>query len=152
MDQFPILREFQDVFPDEIPRIPPKRDLDFTIDIIPSVSTPISRYPYHMNIPELTKLRMQLQKLLDKKYVRPNVSPWGEMVFFVKNKYDTFRMWIDYRQLNKMIIKNKYPLPRIHDLFGQIVGDKIFSKIYLSSRYHQVRVKEEDIHKTALTL
>ena len=118
MDQFPILRKFQDVFPVEILGIPPKINLDFTIDLIPSVSTAISWSPYHMNIPELTKLRMQLQELLDKKYVWPNVSPWGESVLFVKHKDATFRMCIDYKQLNKMIIKNKYPLPGIIDLFG----------------------------------
>ena len=104
MDQFPILREFQDVFPNEIPGFPPKRNLDFTIDLMLGL-TPVSQAPYRMSIPELVELRMQLQKLLDKKYIRPNVSPWGALVWFVKKKDNTFRMCIDYRQLNKLTIK-----------------------------------------------
>ena len=102
-----------------------------------------------MSVPELTKLKMKLQELLDKHYVRPNVSPWRAPVLFVKKKDGTFRMSIDYRQLNKLMIKSKYPLPRIDELFDQVKGATIFSKIDLRSGYHQIRIKEEDIAKTA---
>jgi len=115
-------------------------------------STPISKAPYDMSLPELTELKIQLQELLDKEYIRPSVSPWGELVMFVKNKYETLRLCIDYRQLNKMNIKNKYPLPIINDLFDQVGGAKIFSKLDLRSSYHQVRIKDEDISKTMFRL
>ena len=92
---------------------------------------------------------MQLQELLEKKYIRPSVSPWGEPVLFVKKKDGTIRLCIDYIQLNKVTMKNKYPLPRIDDLFDQMRGAKVFSKIKLSSGYHQVRIKDEYIHKIA---
>ena len=102
-----------------------------------------------MSILKLTELRIQIQYLLDKNCIHPSVSPWGALVLFVKKKDDTFRICIDYRQLNKMTIKNKYPLLRIYYLFDQIGGARIFSKIYVTSGYHQVRLKDEDIHKTA---
>jgi hypothetical protein len=86
--------------------------------------------------------------LLDKEYIRPSVSPWGALVLFVKNKEGTLILCINYRQLNKMTIKNKYPLPRINDLFDQVGGTKIFSKLDLRSSYRQVRIKDEDINKT----
>ena len=89
-----------------------------------------------------------MQELLEKKYIRPSVSPWGEPVLFVKKKDGTLRLCIDYRQLNKVTVKNKYPLPRIDDLFDQMSGERVFSKIDLRSGYHQVTIKEEDIHKT----
>eukprot|EP00253_Pinus_taeda_P011886 PITA_11886 len=101
-----------------------------------------------MSIPELTELKMQLQELLDKDYIRPSVSPWGAPVLFVKKKDGTLRMCIDYRQLNKLTIKNKYPLPRIDELFDQVKGATVFSKIDLRSGYHQIRIKDEDIAKT----
>ena len=101
-----------------------------------------------MSLPELTKLKIQLQELLDKEYIRTSVSPWGAPVLFVKNKDGTLRICIDYRQLNKVTIKKQYPLPRINDLFDQVGGAKIFSKLDLRSGYHQVRIKDEDINKT----
>ena len=101
-----------------------------------------------MSTPELVELKLQLKEMMDKGYIRPSVSPWGAPVLFVKNKDDTLRLCIDYRQLNKVTIKNKYPLPRIDDLFDQLGGASIFSKIDLRLRYHQVRIKGEDIHKT----
>ena len=91
---------------------------------------------------------MQLHELLDKEYIRPSVSPWGAPVLFVKKKDRTLRLFIDCRQLNKVNIKNKCPLPRINDLFDQVGGAKIFSKLDLRSGYHQVRIKYEDISKT----
>ena len=92
---------------------------------------------------------MQLEELLKKGYILPSVSPWGAPVLFVKKKDVTLRLCIDFRQLNKVTIKNKYPLPRIDDLFDQLKDARIFSKIDLRSGYHQVRIKEEDISKTA---
>ena len=97
---------------------------------------PVSRSPYHMTTPKLIELRMQIHNLLDKGYIRPSVSPWGAPLLFVKKKDGTFRMCIDYRQLNKMTVRNKYPLNRIDDLSDQIDGAKIFSKIDLRSGYY----------------
>eukprot|EP00253_Pinus_taeda_P015634 PITA_15634 len=148
LNNIPVIKEFTDVFPEEIPGLPPKRNIDFTIELVPGAA-PVSRAPYRMSVPELTELKMQLQELLDKNYIRPSVSPWGAPVVFVKKKDGTFRMCIDYRQLNKLTIKNKYPLPRIDELFDQVKGATVFSKIDLRSGYHQVRIKDEDIAKTA---
>ena len=98
---------------------------------------------------ELKELKLQLQELLEKKrFIRPSVSPWGASVLFVKKKDGTLRLCIDYRQLNKLTVKNKYPLPRIDDLFEQLKGASIFSKIDLRSGYHQLRTKDVDVHKT----
>eukprot|EP00253_Pinus_taeda_P029084 PITA_29084 len=130
LNNIPVIQEFTDVFPEEIPGLPPKRNIDFTIELVPGVA-PVSRAPYRMSLPELTELKMQLQELLDKNYIRPSVSPWGAPVLFVKKKDGTFRMCIDYRQLNKLTIKNKYPLPRIDELFDQAKGATMFSKIDL---------------------
>ena len=96
----------------------------------------------------MLELKMQLQDLLEKKYIGLSVSPWGEPIMFVKKKDGTLRLYIDYRQLNKVTVKNKYPLPRIDDLFDQMRGAKVFSKIELRSGYHPVKIKDEDIHKT----
>eukprot|EP00253_Pinus_taeda_P005217 PITA_05217 len=148
LEHLPVIKEFADVFPEEIPGLPPKRDIDFTIDLILGAA-PVSRTPYRMSVLELTELKMQLQELLDKNYIRPSVSPWGAPVLFVRKKDGTLRMCIDYRQLNKLTIKNKYPLPQIDELFDQVKGATVFSKIDLRSGYHQIRIKEEDIAKTA---
>eukprot|EP00253_Pinus_taeda_P013469 PITA_13469 len=125
------------VFPEEIPGLPPRRNIDFTIKLVPGAA-PVSRAPYRMSVPELTELKIQLQELLDKDYIRPSVSPWGAPVLFVKKKDGTLQMCIDYRQLNKLTIKNKYPLPRIDELFDQVKGATVFSKIDLRSGYHQI--------------
>jgi hypothetical protein len=122
------------VFVDEIPELPPRREIDFSLDLLLG-STPISKEPYRMSFPEL-KLKIQLHEFLDKEYIRLILSPWGAPVLFVKKKDGTLRLCIDYRQLNKMTIKNKYPLPRINDLFDQVGGAKIFSKFDLRSGYH----------------
>ena len=106
-------------FPDEIPVLPPKRDIDFMIELVPGAA-PVSKAPYKMSTPKMLELKMQLQKLLEKKYIRPSVSPWGAPVMFVKKKYVTLRLCIDYIQLNKFTVKNKYPLPRIDDVFDQM--------------------------------
>ena len=124
-----------------------KRELDFTIELVPS-TVPSSKAHYWMNILELNELKSQLKQLIDKNYIRPSVSPWGAPVIFVKKKDGTIRLCIDYRQLNKMTIKNRYMLPHIDDLFDQLRGATVFSKIDLRFGYHQVRIKDEDIFKT----
>jgi hypothetical protein len=133
---------------DEIPKLPPRRDIDFSIDLLPG-STPISKEPYQMSLPELIELKIQLQELLDKEYIKPSVSPWGALVLFVKKKDGTLRLCIDYKQLNKVSIKKKGPLPRINDLFDQVGSAKIFSKLDLRFGYYNVRIKDQDINKTA---
>ena len=107
----------------------------------------MSRTPYRMSTTELVELKLQLKEMMDKGYIWPHVSPWGAPVLFVK-KDGTLRLCIDYRQLNKVTIKNKYPLHKIDDLFNQLWGVSIFSKIDLRSRYHQVRINGEDVLKT----
>ena len=114
--------------------------MDFTMQLVPGV-IPNSKYPYQMNILDLNELKLQLQELIDKHYIRPSVYPSGAPVLFVKKNDDTRWLCIDYRQLNKMTIKNRYPLPDIDDIFDQIRGVTIFSKIGLRSGYHQVRIK-----------
>jgi hypothetical protein len=136
-DDHPILREYRDVFSEEVPGLPPRRDIDLSIELAPGV-VPVSRTPYWMSAPELVELKMQLKEMMDKGYIQPSVSLWGAPVLFVKKKDGTLRLCINYIQLNKVTIKNKYPLPRINDLFDQLGGASIFSKIDLRSRYHQV--------------
>jgi hypothetical protein len=104
-------------------------------------AAPVSKTPYRMRTPELKELQMQLEDILKKGYICPSVSPWGAPMLFVKNKDGTLRLCIDFRQLNKVTMNNKYPFPRIADLFDQLKYDKIFSKIDLRSSYHQVRIK-----------
>ncbi|PRQ48332.1 putative nucleotidyltransferase, Ribonuclease H [Rosa chinensis] len=148
LSQIPVVGDYPDVFPEELPGLPPVREIDFTIDLLPG-TTPISQAPYRMAPTELKELYVQLQELTDKGFIRPSVSPWGAPVLFVKKKDGTLRLCIDYRKLNRVTIRNKYPLPRIDDLFDQLRGAKVFSKIDLRSGYHQLRIKEEDVAKTA---
>ncbi|XP_038972361.1 uncharacterized protein LOC120104745 [Phoenix dactylifera] len=148
LDDIPIVGEYPDVFPDDLPGLPPDREIDFKIDLVPGVG-PISKPPYRMAPAELRELKAQLQELLEKKFIRPSVSPWGAPVLFVKKKDGSMRMCIDYRELNKVIVKNKYPLPRIDDLFDQLQGAQVFSKIDLRSGYHQLKIQTEDVPKTA---
>ena len=132
IDRLSVVNEFPEVFPDEIPDVPPKREVEFSIDLVP-VMKPVSMAPYRMPASELAELKKQLEDLLDKKFVRPSVSPWGAPVLLVKKKDGSMRLCIDYRQLNKVTIKNRYPLPRIDDLLDQLVGARVFSKIDLRS-------------------
>ncbi|KAH9705011.1 Endonuclease [Citrus sinensis] len=148
LEDIPVVQEFSDVFPDELPGMPPHREIEFSIDLVPGTA-PISIAPYRMAPAELKELKIQLQELVDKEFIRPSVSPWGAPVLFVKKKDGTLRLCIDYRQLNKVTVRNKYPLPRIDDLFDQLQGAKVFSKIDLRSGYHQLRIKEADVPKTA---
>ncbi|KAL0551240.1 hypothetical protein IC582_010326 [Cucumis melo] len=144
----PVVRDYPDVFPEELPGLPPHREVEFAIELEPG-TVPISRAPYRMAPAELKELKVQLQELLDKGFIRPSVSPWGAPVLFVKKKDGSMRLCIDYRELNKVTVKNRYPLPRIDDLFDQLQGATVFSKIDLRSGYHQLRIKEEDVPKTA---
>nr|CAH66687.1 OSIGBa0097A15.2 [Oryza sativa] len=150
LEEIPIVREYPDVFPDDLPGMPPKRDIEFIIDLVPG-TTPIHKRPYRMAANELAEVKRQVDDLLQKGYIRPSSSPWGAPVIFVEKKDHTQRMCVDYRALNDVTIKNKYPLPRIDDLFDQLKGATVFSKIDLRSGYHQLRIKEEDIPKTAFT-
>ncbi|KAG5540501.1 hypothetical protein RHGRI_020647 [Rhododendron griersonianum] len=143
-----IVCEYADVFPDELPGLPPQRELDFTIELQPG-TVPISMAPFRMAPAELRELKVQLQELLEKGFIRPSTSPWGAPALFVKKKEGTLRLCIDYRQLNRVTIKNRYPLPRIDDLFDQLRESTCFSKIDLRSGYHQLRVRDSDIDKTA---
>ncbi|KAL0559345.1 hypothetical protein IC582_003954 [Cucumis melo] len=144
----PVVRDYPDVFPEELPGLPPHREVEFAIELEPG-TVPISRAPYRMAPAELKELKVQLQELLDKGFIRPSVSPWGAPVLFVKKKDGSVRLCIDYRELNKVTVKNRYPLPRIDDLFDQLQGATVFSKIDLRSGYHQLRIKDEDVPKTA---
>ncbi|KAL0553669.1 hypothetical protein IC582_007570 [Cucumis melo] len=147
-EDVPVVKEFLDVFPDDLSGLPLDREIEFTIELLPGTA-PISQAPYRMAPSELKELKMQLQELVDKGYIRPSVSLWGAPVLFMEKKDGTLRLCIDYRQLNKVTIRNKYPLPRIDDLFDQLRGVALFSKIDLRSGYHQLKVRESDIAKTA---
>ncbi|GJX44950.1 putative reverse transcriptase domain-containing protein [Tanacetum coccineum] len=118
------------------------------IDLVPGAA-PVAQAPYRLAPSEMKELADQLQELSDKGFIRPSSSPWGALVLFVKKKDGSLRMCIDYRELNKLTVKNRYPLLRIDDLFDQLQGSSIYSKIDLTSGYHQLRVREEDISKTA---
>ena len=130
VSDIPNVSDFPDVFPKELIGLPPQREIEVAIDIVPG-ATPASITPYRMAPVELKELKLQLQELQEKRFIRPSVSPWGAPVLFVKKKDGTLRLCIDYRQLNKLTIKNKYLLPRIDDLFDQLKGASIFSKIDL---------------------
>ena len=143
-----VVCKYVDVFPDELPGLPPQRVVDFGIELHPGTS-PISMTPHRMAPVELQELKIQLHELLDKGFIKPSTSPWGAPVLFAKKKGKTLRLCIDYRQLNKVTIKNRYPLLRIDDLIDQLRGARIYFKIDLRTGYHQLRVRETDIPKTA---
>ncbi|GJU48206.1 putative reverse transcriptase domain-containing protein [Tanacetum coccineum] len=148
LEDIPVVREFPEVFLEDLPGLPPIRQVEFQIDLILG-EAPVARVPYTLAPSEMQELSNQLQELLDRGFIRPSTSPWGAPVLFVKKKDVSFRMCIGYRELNKLTIKNRYPLPRIDDLFDQLQGSSVYSKIDLRSGYHQLRVRDEDIPKTA---
>src|ERR1041384_1864675 len=148
LEEIRVVCNYPDVFPEELPGMPPDRDIEFLIDLVPGTA-PISKRPYRMPVNELVELKKQISELQDKGFIRPSSSPWGAPVLFVEKKDGTQRMCVDYQALNKVTIKNKYPLPRIEDLFDQMKGACIFSKIDLRSGYHQLKIRESDIPKTA---
>ena len=137
-----------DVFPDELPGLPPHRDVDFGIELHPGIS-PISMTPHRMAPVELQKLRVQLQELLDKGFIRSSTSPWGASILVAKKGGKTLRLCIGYGLLNRVMIQNRYPLSRINDLFDQLRGARVYFKIDVRTGYHQLKVRETDIPKTA---
>jgi hypothetical protein len=139
LDEIPVVCEYPDVFPDELPGMPPDRDVEFVIEL-QTGTAPISKRPYRMPPKELAELKNQLQELLDKGYICPSSSPWGCPTLFVKKKDGSLRLCVDYRPLNAVTIKNKYPLPQFDVLFDQLAGPKVFSKIDLRSGYHQIKI------------
>ncbi|GKB87863.1 putative reverse transcriptase domain-containing protein [Tanacetum coccineum] len=143
-----VVRDFPEVFLDDLSGLPPLQEIEFRIELIPRAS-PVAKSPYHLVPSELEELSGQLKELYDKGFIRPSSSPWRAPVLFVKKKDGSFRMCIDYRELNKLTVKNRYPLLRIDDLFDQLQGSQFFSKIDLRSGYHQLRVHEDYISKTA---
>jgi hypothetical protein len=150
LKKIPVVCEYADVFLDELPGMPPDRDIEFAIELEPG-TTPISKRPYWMPPAKLVELKKQLQELLDKGFIRPSTSPWGCPALFVKKKDESLRLCIDYRPLNAVTFKNQYPLPRIDILFDQLVGAKVFSNIDLCSGYHQIKIRASDITKTAFS-
>jgi hypothetical protein len=138
-----------DVFPDDLPGMPPERAIEFKIELQPD-TTPIAKAPYKMSPVELKDLKIQMQGLLDKGYIRPSTSPWGCSTLFVE-KDKELHLCVDYQPLNAVTIKNKYPLPRIDILFDQLAGAQVFPKIDLHSGYHQIKIRVEDIPKTTFT-
>ena len=148
LEEIPMVCEYPNVFSTDYSGLPLQREVEFGIKCVPDTN-PISKALYKMASSELKELREQLQDLLDKGFIRPSISPWGAPMLFVKKKDGSMRMCIDYRESNKVTIKNRYPLPTIYDLLDQLQGAQVFSKVDLHSGYHQVRVKEEDIPKIA---
>ncbi|GKE26741.1 putative reverse transcriptase domain-containing protein, partial [Tanacetum coccineum] len=151
LEDIHIVREFPGVFSEDLLGFPPSREVKFFIDLIPG-AMPVAKSPYSLEPTEMQELSNQLKELQEKGFIRPSSLPWGVPVLFVKKKDGSFRMCIDYRELNKLTIKNRYPLPRIDNLFDQLQGSRYFLKIDLRFGYHQLRLREEDIPKTAFRM
>jgi hypothetical protein len=147
LNEIRVVQEYPNVFPEDLPGMPPDRDIEFIIELLPG-TPPIFKRPYRMPVNELVELKKQIVELQLKGFIRPSSSPWGAPVLFVKKKDGTQQMCMDYRSLNEVTIKNKYPLPRIENLFDQMKGASVFSKIDLRSGYHQLKIWESDIPKT----
>ncbi|GJT40864.1 putative reverse transcriptase domain-containing protein [Tanacetum coccineum] len=150
-EEIVVVKDSPEVFPDNLSRLPPIREIEFRIKLIPG-AMPVAKSPYRLAPFELEELSGQLRELQNKGFIRPSLSPWGAPVLFVKKKDGSFRMCIDYRELNKLTIKNRYLPLKIADLFDQLQGSQFFSKIDLRSGYHQLRMHEDDIPKTSLEL
>ena len=147
-DVTPIVRKYNVVFPKDLPAgLPPKRSVDHAIDL--DGPPPATRGVYRMSSSELAELKQQLEELLEKGFIRPSTSPFGAPIIFVKKKDGTFRLCTDYRALNKVTVKNKYPIPRVDELLDQLHGAKYFTKLDLRQGYHQIRITPTDIEKTA---
>jgi hypothetical protein len=149
--EVPVVNEFPDVFPEELPGMPPDRDIEFVIELKPSTA-PIYKTPFRMTTTELAELKEHIKELLEKGFIHPSSSPWGAPVIFVPKNDGTQSLCVDYHALNEVTIMNKYPLPTIDDLFDQLCGVCVFSKINLRLVYHQLKVRECDIPKTAIVL
>jgi hypothetical protein len=150
LEDIHVVREFLDVFLDDLPAMPPERATEFKIELHPG-TTLIAKAPYKMSPVELKELKIQLQGLLDNGYIHPSISPWGYSMLFVEKNDKELRLCVDYRPLNAVTIRNKYPLPCIDILFDQLAGALVFSKIDLRSGYHQIKIHAEDIPKMAFT-
>jgi hypothetical protein len=135
LDEIRIVRDYPYVFPKELPGMPPNRDIEFIIELLPG-TPPISKRPYRMPMNKLVELKKQIAELQAKRFICPSSSPWGAPVLFMEKKDGTQWMCVDYHSLNEVTIKNKYPFPQIEDLFDQIKGAIVFSKIDLRPRYH----------------
>jgi hypothetical protein len=146
-DNIRAVRDFSDVFPEELLGMPPDREVELVIYLIPGTA-PISKRSYRTCVEELKELKKQLTELQEAGYIRPSSSPWGVLVLFVQKKDGSQRMCVDYRSLNDVIMKNKYPLRHVEDLFDQRRGARIFSKIDLRSGYHQMKIRPLDISET----
>jgi hypothetical protein len=150
LEDIPVACEFPDVFPEDLSGMSLDRDVEFVIELQPGTA-PFSRRTYKMTPKELAELKVQLNELLDKGYIRPSSSPWGYPALFVKKKDQSLRLCVDYRPSNVVTIKNKYPLPRIDILFDQLAGARVFSKVDLCLSYHQIKIRPEDVSKTAFS-
>jgi hypothetical protein len=148
LEDIRVVREFSDVFPDDLPRMAPERAIEFKIELQPGTA-PIAKAPYKMSPVEMKKLKIQLQGLLDKGYIHPSTSPWGCLALFLEKKDKELQLCVNYRPLNAVTIKNKYSLPCIDILFDQLARAQVFSKIDLRSGYHQIKIRAKDIPKTA---
>jgi hypothetical protein len=146
LEDIPITCEY----PDDLPGMPPDQDVEFTIELQPG-TTPISRRSYKMTPKELAELKVQLNELMGKGFIHPSSLPWGCPALFVKKKGQSLRLCVDYRPLNAVTIKNKYPLPRIDILFDQLASAKVFSKVDLRSGYHQIQIHPEDVPKNVFS-
>nr|GEZ19254.1 hypothetical protein [Tanacetum cinerariifolium] len=144
IEDVPMIRDFPEVFPDDLPGLPPPRQVEFRIDLVPGAA-PVARAPCRLAPSKMKELAKQLQELSEKGFIHPSSLSWGAPVLFVKKKDGSFHMCIDYRELNKLTVKNRYPLPRIDDLFDQLQGSSVYLKIDLRTGYHQLRIREEDI-------
>jgi hypothetical protein len=151
LEDIHVAHEFPDVFPDDLPGMPPERAIEFKIELQPGTS-PISRAPYKMSREKFAELKIQLKDLLDKGFICPSSSPWGYSALFVSKKDKGLHLCVDYRLLNAVTIKNMYPLPCIDILFDQLAGGQVFSKIDLRSGYHQIKIHDEDIPKMAFSM
>jgi hypothetical protein len=149
-DNIRAIRDFPDVFPEELLGMPPDMEVELVIDLLPGTA-PVSKQPYRMFVEELKGLKKQLTELQEARYIRPSSSPCGASVLFVQKKDGSQRMFVDYKSLNDVTAKNKYMLPRIEDLFDQMRGARVFSKIDLRSGYHQMKIRPLDIPKTAFS-
>jgi hypothetical protein len=151
LEDIHVVHEFPDVFPDDLPGMPPERAIKFKIELQPGTA-PISKIPYKMSQEELAELKIQLKDLLDKGFIHPSSSPWGCPALFISKKDKGLCLCVDYWPLNAATIKKKYPHPRIDILFHQLAGAQVFSKIDHHSGYHQIKICDEDISKTAFSM
>jgi hypothetical protein len=142
-----VVRDFSDVFPEELLGMLPDMEVELVIDLLPGIA-PISKWPYKMSVEELKELKKQLTELQEAGYIRSDSSPCGAPVLFIQKKDGSQGMCVDYRTLNDVAVKDKCPLPRIEDLFNQMRGARVFSKIDLRSGYHQMKIRPSDIPKT----